>query len=275
LESESKGVCKLAGSLQKDRLRVGALVANYNNGKEIKDCLDGLANQTRKPDVIFIIDDGSTDGSQDIIINLTESHSTVLKADIPILQGQYKGITTFLVAFTENHGPSTARNIGLKYLINNTDYICIADADDIYKPTKIEKSLNIFKQYNQIALVYSDYDVFNLQNKTISREFKEPFSFKRLFEECIVSNNSIIASEIFKIVGGYDESLRYGEDWDLWLRIAENACLYHIPESLYVYTLTGKNSTIVTPPERFAIDVNKVRQKAIVRRDRGLKDAGF
>lgn len=265
----------MAKSMQKNQLKVAALVANYNNGKHIEDCLRGLALQSVKPNVIFIVDDGSTDGSQSEIINLCSLYETLIKSPIAnqsLNMGGYKGITVMSCFLSENRGPSAARNVALQYLVNNTDVICIADADDIYYPEKINDSLDVMIKYPHVALVYSDYDVNDMANGTIKREYKEPYSYDRLAEECIVSNNSVISSNIFKTVGGYDEQLRGGEDYDLWLRISENACIYHIPESLYQYRLTGQNSTVVTPKEKFAADVNMVHQKAMMRRNGSINN---
>lgn len=262
--------------MQKDQLKIAAITANYNNGKHIKDCLDGLAEQTMKPKAVFIVDDGSTDGSQNDISMLCGLYETVLKTqnDHGLFLGQYKGITVMACFLPKNAGPSAARNIALQYLVNNTDVICIADADDIYYADKIEKSVDVMVRYPHVALVYSDYNVKNMENGHFAREYKEPYSYSRLAEECIVSNNSVISSNIFKTVGGYDESLRGGEDYDLWLRISENACIYHIPEALYEYRLTGQNATVVTPTEKFAADVRRVHQMANMRRNGSIKNVG-
>ena len=258
--------------MQKNPLKTAAVIANYNNGDQIKDCLDGLAKQTVKPNGIFIVDDGSTDGSQLKIIETCGLYETVLKSPVqghPLMIGTYSGITVLSCFLPKNQGPSAARNVALQYLVNNVDVICIADADDIYYPRKIEESLDVMQKYPHVALVYSDYEVYDTSTGKAKREYKEPYSYDRLSEECIVSNNSLIASNILKTVGGYDEAIRGGEDYDLWLRISENACIYHIPKALYQYTITGKNATIVTPKDKFAADIAMVHRKAMLRRNKG------
>ncbi len=244
----------------------GTITACYNQGKFFKDCLNGILSQSIKPDKIMVIDDGSTDSSWSEILacfNIEDQKSQHEFA--------FKGSTVTLLQLPKNAGPSFARNVGLQYLVEKVKYIAIADADDIYYPDKISKSVEIMEKYPEVALVYSDYDIENLQNGTKNREYKEPFSFKRLFQECIVSNNSLFASNIIKQVGGYDNHLRYGEDYDLWLRMAELACMYHIPEALYSYRLTGENVTTTTSSENFAKHVNIVHQKAMQRRQQRMQ----
>lgn len=257
--------------MQTNKLRVGSITANYNNAQYISECIDGLLGQTYQIDNIVIVDDASKDDSVNVVLKHIESKGGVWEnsSDFPNVSiGYFKNNpsqTIWLFRQEKNLGPANTRNVGLKFLLDNTDVICVADSDDVLYPTKIEKSVSIMRKYPELALVYSDYDVYHQKSGELKREFKEPFSYNRLFEECIVSNNSMYASSIIKIVGGYDPDLFGPEDYDLWLRIAEVAAVYHIPEALYKYRLTGNNITQTTPTAKFAEHVRKVHEKAIKR----------
>jgi glycosyltransferase involved in cell wall biosynthesis len=264
-----------------NKLKVASVTANYNNGKYFGECLDGILSQTYLVDDIVIVDDGSTDNSDDLIRKAVVSAGGTWDALQPKMDNSHFWAMQRASIFSkrgrqvvwyfpqrENKGPATARNIALKWAMNRkSDVLCIADSDDILYPTKIEKSIKVMLKYPAVALVYSDYDVYNESTGEVKREFKEPFSYNRLFEECIVSNNSVIASSIFKHIDLYDESLFGPEDYDMWLRIAETAAVYHIPEALYKYRISGNNITITTPSERFAEHVRRVKIKAIERRN--------
>ena len=190
--------------MQADQLNIGSLTANYNNGKELKECLDSLVKQTHTPDIMVVVDDKSTDDSLEIINKLCDFQG-VQGTPYPTRVGRYNNIPLFIIALPENKGPAGARNAGLNLLLGlKADVVCIADADDVYYPEKIAKSVDVMLKYPQVGLVYSDYDVENLATGEVKREFKEIYSFRRLFEECIVSNNSIIASKIFEFIGIYD-----------------------------------------------------------------------
>src|SRR5688572_2927068 len=194
-----------------DRLRVGTVTANYNNGKYIKECLDSLVSQSRRPNIIAIIDDGSTDNSWEIILQYLQVPISYTNTVDKIING-----IRFFATRQPNKGPAGARNTGLKFLFDKTDVIFVADSDDVYYKDKIKKTLDVFAKYPQVALVYTDYDTLNEKEGTKTREYKEIFNYARLFEECIVSNNSAIATSVLKIVGPYDESLRGPEDYDMW-----------------------------------------------------------
>jgi hypothetical protein len=142
------------------------------------------------------------------------------------------------------------------------DAVCVVDSDDALYPTKIEKSINVIKKYPHVGLVYSDYDILTQRTGEIVREFKEPFDYRRILQECIVSNNSVMTIKVFDKVGLYDESLRGPEDYDLWMRISDVYAVYHIAEALYKYRVSGSNLTVSTPKHKFAEHVQRVYQKA-------------
>lgn len=251
----------MGATLYKNVLKIGTITANYNQEKYLSECIDGILNQTVKPDYAVIIDDCSTDNSVGVIkdklgIVLKDSWSTVKN-----------GIEFYIFKNDKNSGPAATRNVGVKFLMDKVHTVCIADSDDILYPTKLEKSAEVFLRFPHTGLVYSDYDTFNMQTGQKYREYKEIFHSKRLFEECIVSNNSMIATNVFHKIGLYDETLFGPEDYDMWLRISDVAAVYHIPEALYQYRLHGNNITITTPSERFAQHVMRVKQKAMERRN--------
>jgi glycosyltransferase involved in cell wall biosynthesis len=251
------------------RLKVATITANYNNGKYFGECLDGILSQTYPVKYAVVVDDGSTDDSVKLIKQeMQDRGGKLVYANDGWCFANINGTLVILLPQETNRGPAAARNVAVRHAIaSGVDVLCVADSDDILYPTKIEKSIKVMLKYPAVALVYSDYDVYNESTGEIKREFKEPFSYNRLFEECIVSNNSIIASSIFKHIDLYDESLFGPEDYDMWLRIAETAAVYHIPEALYKYRISGNNITITTPSERFAEHVRRVKIKAIERRN--------
>lgn len=250
-------------------IKIGTVTANYKNGQYIEDCLKGLLNQTLKPNIICIIDDGSP---QDDVDKIYQAFDT-LKIKMDAIRhntdqwhlGSFNGVQIALHVAKQNGGPAKARNIGLKFLKDKTDVIFVADADDVYYPTKIEKSIKVMKKYEHVGLVYSDYDIYTESTGDLQREFKEPFNLQKLFQECIVSNNSCFLTKAIDKIGYYDETLFGPEDYDMWLRLADFYSVYHIPEALYKYRISGNNITITTPKQKFAEHVQRVHEKAFER----------
>ena len=246
---------------------ISSITANYNNSKYLTQCLDGLISQSTTINNIIVVDDKSTDDSWDVLNKFTmlctykDGFILHKKTDDYIKFTSLKNQFIF-IKNEINRGPAFSRNVGVKECLENTDVICICDSDDFYYKDKVKKSVEILRDSSKnIGLVYSDYDILNMKDMSLFREYKEIFTYKRLYEECIVSNNSIVDASVFNKIGLYDESLYGPEDYDLWLRISEKFPVYHIAESLYTYRLTGNNLTVATDRERLIDHLRKVHMK--------------
>lgn len=238
------------------------LTAHYNNHKFFPEYLEGIRSQQLVPKYVVFVDDCSTDNSIEEINNYL-SKSNFKKKDN---YWEIDAIKLFILTKDKNQGTGPTRNRGLNFItesLPDTNIICVCDADDVYYSAKIKKSVDIFLKYQHIGLVYSDYDVYNIKTKELVREYKEPYSLGRLFNECIISNNSVYTIGVVKTIGLYDEQFFGPEDYDYWLRIAKIASVYHIPESLYRYTISGQNITMTRDMNKYAHDVMKVKQKAL------------
>ncbi|HCI69510.1 MAG TPA: hypothetical protein DHV30_02460, partial [Balneola sp.] len=128
----------------------------------------------------------------------------------------------------------------------------------------VEKFL---KNPELIGIVYTDAIIKNINTKTEIHEFRQPYNRQSLEMECIISNTPLISKKALSIAGGYDEEMRTCEDWDLWLRITENMVAIHIPETLHVYHVTGKNSSDVVPQEVWQQNWQKISQRIIQRQN--------
>lgn len=213
--------------MNEQKPRIGVVIANYNNSKYIRDCFDSVIRQTTPPDIIIVVDDCSTDDSWEVIQNL----------------GKLTSITTRVIQTKENKGVSHARNVGITELLSMVDVFLIADSDDIMRPEKIQKSVEIMQKYPNISVVYSDYTMMYESGKTPQREYKYPFVIEHLSKECIVSCNSVVSKKALQTAGLYDESFKVCEDYDLWIRLANISVLYHIPEDLFIYRIRANSLT--------------------------------
>jgi hypothetical protein len=113
--------------------------------------------------------------------------------------------------------------------------------------------------------VYGDYDTFHVDSNRTIREFKEPYSRKRLVQECIVHSGSLVLKEALQSVleetGFYDKTMRTCEDYDLWMRISEKYIIAHVPKSLTKVRVTGDNSSFVVNQETWRKNWLRVMEK--------------
>ena len=252
---------------------VTVLLANYNDQDYIIKAYNSAVQQDYEgPLCVCIIDDGSTDGSWERIEDIfNQSVSRQKDGEVEVLSDtlNYKGNfkKRSIVAIKKpNGGPSDARNEGIKHTLEFTDIYAVLDSDDEMKPNKITKCVDIILQdIDRIGAVYADYDTYTINANKCIREFKEPFSRRRLVEECIVHSGSVITKraliDVKEETGYYDKTMRVCEDYDLWMRISEKYMIVHIPESLTFVRVTGDNSSFVINKDIWEKNWKKVRDK--------------
>ncbi len=224
--------------------RVSVIIPVFNHEEYVNHAIDSALEQTYMPSTIVVVDDGSSDDSWKIVCDLVgeDPGREQFLGTLRFHPTTHSSIT--LVGIRQkNGGPSKARNAGIQSVFGITEVFAFLDADDYYHPTKIEKSMAIMDSMPQPGLVYTDYVCLHTKTKESIREFKEPFDIKKMVANNIVSTNSIVSKDALAKVGGFNEQLRVCEDQDLWLRISENFAMYHLPEPLFTYRITGQGST--------------------------------
>ena len=248
--------------------KVAIICANYNYGNYIIPAIESIIGQTYKGELnLYVVDDGSSDDSWDKICGYVNrySHPT---------EGQDKIYTKRI----ENSGASVARNTAIEMCWDWADIIGVLDADDEYKPTKVEKFVNKLVEHPEVGAVYGDYDIHKSHGEKhyIKEEFKHSYSRETLLQKCIVHSNSLIKKDFLEKIklpnGEIFDSRLHGpaskgfigctEDYDLWLRLSKACLICHIPESLSIVNESGQNQSMKMTTEIF-------NQNAQILRSRG------
>lgn len=213
---------------------VDVVIPVYNASAYIQQTLESVALQGLVLAKIIVVNDGSTDNTLEVVTKFVTEH--------PSLQIQ--------IINQANAGLSAARNAGIR--VSTAPYIALLDADDIWVADKLNKQLAVFNQLSndRLGLVYCGYSLIN-QNSTplpssigvIKPKLRGEASKKLLTGNFISGSGSaaLIKSEVFQKVGLFDESLRAGEDWDMWLRIAQQFHFDYCPEDLVLIRLHENN----------------------------------
>lgn len=224
---------------------VTAIIPCHNHVAWVEDAVMSIVNQDYTNKRLIVLDDGSTDGSADKVLSLLTVRETRTGAEGLIQHfGQINDMEAMLVIIPKAHGPSFARNLGIKIGFTDTDIFAFLDSDDIYHSQKISKSIEQFmKAPKHVAVVYSDFSTFNPETGLWIRQYKEPFDRNRLLHECIINCDSLVSKHAIEVCGGFDESLRVCEDYDLWLRITETFLAFHLAEDLVSIRVGSHSST--------------------------------
>jgi glycosyltransferase involved in cell wall biosynthesis len=171
---------------------VSAIIPAYNAARTVSRAVESCLNQTHPPIEVLIVDDGSTDGTAEVVADFGNSVRLERKP---------------------NGGPASARNYAGR--LARGDWLGFLDADDQWLPRKLEK---------QLTLATSD-DVAVVQTLTggSTQQIPQEVTFSQLWETNLVCTSSaIIRRSMFERLRGFNEDpqLISSEDYHLWLRVA-------------------------------------------------------
>lgn len=203
--------------------KVSVVVPAYNIRCYIQDTLESLARQSLKEFEAIVVDDGSTDGTAEVIQPFCDRDSR-----FQLLQKQ-------------NGGLSSARNYGIRHA--RADYIALLDGDDIYEPDKLANHVDRLDLDRKIGVVYSASRAIRDDGRpTWMRLSGKPVESDPLLALLCKNfvghgSNAVFRRSLFEEVGEFDETLRSSEDIDFWLRIAatERWHFYREPSVLCGY----------------------------------------
>jgi glycosyltransferase involved in cell wall biosynthesis len=176
---------------------VSIVIPCYNHEQFIEETIRSVSQSTYSPLEIIVVNDGSTDGSEDVI---------------KTLQKHYLNLKYFS---QENEGPAAARNNGIRK--SKGKYILPLDADDLISPDYIANGVKILSENNEVKLVYCEAEFFGER----SGKWKlPPYSPKLLARENMIFCSAIYRKEDWERVGGYTEEMTWGwEDWEYWIAL--------------------------------------------------------
>jgi glycosyltransferase involved in cell wall biosynthesis len=171
------------------------IINSYNNSEYLDECLLSVANQTKLPDEIIIVDDNSTDNSFEIINNFRLlSFKTIIKN-------------------SKNMGISYSRNIAID--LTSSDYILFLDSDDVLFPDSIE-NIKKFLTTESPDLIYSDYELFGIVNRLEKPQYSD---YSQLLLGNIFPISTVIRKKRVEEINGFNLNMNLGlEDWDFYIR---------------------------------------------------------
>ncbi len=179
------------------QLFVSVIVPVYNGDKFIESTINRLKNQHYQPLEIIVIDDGSTDGTAEVAAKFKDSIRYV---------------------YQPNSGPAAARNNGIK--IAKGEAIAFLDIDDMWSDDKLQIQTSYLVANPSVDIVQG-----LIQQITIPEEkSKNPASFEIASQayQFINLGSAIYRKSVFDKIGLLDETLKYAEDYDWFLRAWEN-----------------------------------------------------
>lgn len=213
------------------------IIPLYNKAPYITKAIQSVLNQTFSDYELIIIDDGSTDGGGEIAESILKNTSI-----------------SFQVIIQANQGVSMARNNGVK--VANFEYIAFLDADDWWEPTFLEEMNQLRLNYPNAGIWASSYFIVKNGRRRIapigvSSDFVQgEIDYFKVYAKTLTmpvwTGAVVLPKSVINATGGFKQSLKLGEDFDLWVRIVQShsVVLLNKPLSNYNQDVDVKNRAI-------------------------------
>ena len=207
---------------------ISVVMPVYNGESYLPYSIQSILNQTYKDFEFIIINDGSKDNSEKIILSFNDKRIKYFKC--------------------EHRGISKTLNYGLSK--SSCDIIARMDADDIAVPTRFEEQLNFLNSNPDYDVVSSWYTLFkNKKIKYVIKTVETDFQIKQrlMLHSEIVHPGVMYRKGIVEKYNGY--STDGVEDYELWLKLKNEAKFYNIQKVLTFYRISDSSSTITKSEE--------------------------
>ena len=227
---------------------VSVVIPTYNRSRYLRHAVDSVLRQTYPGDMeIIVVDDGSTDDTQEV----AKLYSTESKA-------------VRYVRLAGNSGPSVARNTGIACA--EGELVAFLDSDDEWLPHKLERQIRVLQE-RDLDAVYSGWNVIDAEGKLVGKH--SPAVRDDVLASAILKSNVIgtassvvVRRECLLHVGGFDESLWFGEDWDLWIRLIKQKYRFgSVNDSLLLYREHTLGVRLTNDLERALVGMRRIRDK--------------
>ena len=210
--------------------KVSIVIPIYNGSNYMREAIDSALNQTYQNIEVIVVNDGSSDNTEEIALSYGDKIRYYSKA---------------------NGGVSTALNLGIQKMTG--DYFCFLPHDDVFALDKIEKQIRVIKESNQDeAIVWSGWDMYiqsehrykkvimPYENATIENMTKGIYPI--LFS-LITIVTVLFPKNYLDEAGEFDPALSTAQDYDMMFRIFEGRNTIYLEDELVHYRWHSEQGT--------------------------------
>ena len=199
---------------------VSIAVPIHNTARFLPAALDSLLAQDHRHWEALLWDDGSTDGSGDIV------------ADYAARDPRFR-----VLGNGRNNGVGIAVASALAEA--GGEYLCVLDSDDQLEPEALSAMLAFMREHPQLGMAYSEYVEVDEDGVflTDGKRFLKPYSSHQLLVDFMTYQFRLLRSDAYRAIGGFDTAMGISPDYDLCLRMSEHYPIAHLAKPLYRYRM--------------------------------------
>lgn len=210
--------------------KVSIIIPVYNGENFVSNAIDSALNQTYQNIEVIVVNDGSTDKTDEICNKYGDKIRYYKK---------------------KNGGVSSALNLGIKKM--EGEYFSWLSHDDEYYPNKVEREIVALSLLeNKNTIIYSNYDMMSENGKVYDSVFHNHEELQKhqelsILNGCLNGLTLLIPKVAFDECGLFDEKLLCTQDYDMWLRMLKKYDFYHICDCLTKTRIHDKQTTRTSP----------------------------
>lgn len=222
---------------------ISVIMPCYNAERFVAAAVDSVLTQTHPNVELIVIDDGSTDGSLDILRKYGQRLRLLTQA---------------------NQGPYPARNLGLRDAAG--ELVAFLDADDWWSPDCLAKLYQGLVIHPECALAYCGWQHVGAANRSndpfVPRDYEVPEKLEQLLRggSPWPIHAALVRRSAIEQIGGFREDLSTSLDYELWLRLAAANPVILVPEVLAFYRFHGEGQ-ISSRPYRQALNGWRIKRR--------------
>lgn len=209
---------------------VTVVIPAYNAAAFIEETLESVRAQTYADYELLVVDDGSSDGTYDVVIRYLQRTRLLGRC-----------------VRQENRGIAAARNAGLRAA--RGAFIALLDHDDLWDPEKLQVVMREFKRHPEVGLICCNERI--VDDGRVVRTTRTGPAAARMYERLLFRGNLLAAStSVFRkepalAIGGFREQPEFNtvEDYDFWMRFSQVATLHFIPDVLGTYQVRSRGAS--------------------------------
>jgi len=228
--------------------KISVIIPTYNRAAYLPDAIESVLAQSLRDYEIIVIDDGSTDVTRRVLQPWIDA-------------GQIRYIRQ------ENRGVSAARNRGIAAARGG--YIAFLDSDDLFAADKLEKQAALLDADPGVGLAHGGFRRVDMDGRLLAERDTSGLDGnvypKMLLDWSVLIPPScvMLRAAVLAETGGFDPAMRWGEDIDLWRRVARRYRFAALPEILTTMRVHAENASGAKADARVIADFERYLQKAL------------